>query len=1207
MLVSKVLSLFGTEVGHHVKEMEHHIVSYEETVERITTERREDRVEEGEVEDSSTRKKDHPREYYEQKKKVTKPVSLEELFKPRSLKAGDPESEVRKVLLYGNPGSGKTCISKAIAHKWALGDIVKEFEAIYVIPIRRVNTAKFKAPQGATLKGMVAQVCFGERSDAEYEDLLTQVEGDFDSPTTLLMFDGLDEAGEDARELVHSAEERLCKLLILTRPYNLQQIRQRVDCQFECLGFNDQQLTNYIHRELSQNNASSLIRSLQQNEGMWETAHIPVTAHILCSLSRERGIAVEDRRKRASMFQIYGDLTNFVWERFKERLEARTVNKDTVFGDLERIAFEALRSGQILIEERTVKAHVTSTNTTGIFKESGFLLFVLEGQQYQFPHLTFQEYFAGRFIARSLKNKGSDEERRVLKFIQEEKYNQKSALTLTFAMHSLAQKRGASALEELLEAFDEKPVEVLGIRHFFLRMRVLEATLEEADDKDIKEILDDEQAIKLVEGARQLIEQTIDDVLIRKIVIDEFRQLSCVLEEFPKVLNNTIDETEKLLACKHDLTWKETANLTEVSKLARHSMKHSYTLVHIVLQRSEEHNVWCSKEERIRRLSYIIEQMPRHAGEVLPTLAKGCVDEYFMVRQNAMEAIGRVVAAAPRHAGEVLPTLAKGCVDEESNVRQNAMEVIGRVVAAAPRHAGEVLPTLAKGCVDEHSDVRRNAMEAIVRVVAAAPRHAGEVLPTLAKGCVDEDSDVRQNAMEAIGRVVAAAPRHAGEVLPTLAKGCVDEYFTVRPNAMEAIGRVVAAAPRHAGEVLPTLAKGCVDEYFMVRENAMEAIGRVVAAAPRHAGEVLPTLAKGCVDEYFMVRQNAMEAIVRVVAAAPRHAGEVLPTLAKGCVDEDSDVRQNAMEAIGRVVAAAPRHAGEVLPTLAKGCVDEDSDVRQNAMEAIGRVVAAAPRHAGEVLPTLAKGCVDEDSDVRQNAMEAIGRVVAAAPRHAGEVLPTLAKGCVDEYFMVRRNAMEAIGRVVAAAPRHAGEVLPTLAKGCVDEESNVRQNAMEAIGRVVAAAPRHAGEVLPTLAKGCVDEYFNVHQNAMEAIGRVVAAEPRHAGEVLPTLAMGCVDRLSVVRSYAMEALNSINADKVVISVMSTLPEYRSGHFFFFLQRAFSLDFRTKQKAVSIVSHASFSQRIGCWSKNDIDVLVGSLAREFDEKYPELRSHLNF
>ncbi len=1006
-------SLFAAEFGYHVKEIEHHVVVYEEIVERTTAKRREDRAEEAGAED-------HPREHYEQKRKVANPISLEDLFKPRSLKAGDPESEIRRVLLYGNPGSGKTCISKVIAHKWALGEIMREFEAIYVVPIRRINVAKSKGPQGLTLKDAVAQTCFRERSGVEYEDLLTQVEADLDLPTTLLAFDGLDEAGEDARELVHAAEGRLCKLLIMARPYNLQQIRARVDCQFECLGFNDQQLRNYINRELRQDQATRLIRSLQRDRGMWETAHTPVTAHIICSLSREHGIASEDQGKRASMFHIYGDMTNYVWKRFNEKQAAKVANKDIVFGDLEKIAFEALRKGQILIEERIVEGHATSTNTTGLFKESGFLLFLMEGQQYQFPHLTFQEYFAGRFIARSLKNKGSDDEKRVLKFIQEGKYNQKNDVTMHFAMHAFARDRGEDALKTMLSTFGDQPVEVLGVRHFFLKMRILEATLEEADEDELEDLLENEQAIELAEGARHLLERTIDDVLIREIVVEEFQKLSFFFEGFPRVLDDAICEVKRNLRCSNDLTWNSMAKLEDVLKLARHTPKQSYILIQFVLQLVGEPDGWCGPLECIRRLHSIAEQMPQHAGEVLPTLAKGCVDRDSYVRRDAMVAIGHVVSAVPQHAADVLPTLAKGCVDEDSVVRFDAVEAIGRVVAAAPQHAADVLPTLAKVCVDENSDVRRDAMVAIGHVVSAAPQHAADVLPTLAKGFVDEDSGVRIDAMEAISRVVSAAPQHAAEVLPALAKGCVDEYNDVRRYAMVAIGHVVSAVPQHATEVLPTLTKGCVDEY--------------------------------------------------------------------------SDVRRYAMEAIGRLVSAAPQHADEVLSTLAKGCVDEYSDVRRDAMVAIGRVVAAAPQHAAEVLPTLTKGCVDEYSDVRRDAMVAIGRVVAAAPQHAADILPTLAKGCVDEY---------------------------------------------------------------------------------------------------------------SDVRFAARTALDGIKPEKVVFSAMSILPAYRASLLFFFVPHTFTLDLSTRRKTVAFVLHTTSSLEVGKWSKDDTDLLVGFLRREFEEKFPGLLGHL--
>ena len=210
-------------------------------------------------------------------------------------------------------------------------------------------------------------------------------------------------------------------------------------------------------------------------------------------------------------------------------------------------------------------------------------------------------------------------------------------------------------------------------------MRVLNATIEEADEDDLEDFLNDEKAIKLAESARQLLEHTFDDVLIHDTVVKELKDLSFVWKRFPQVLKSTIDEAKNTLANPHKLSMMELGKMTDVLKLAKHSPKLSYKTIQFVLQLVEEPDGWCHKEECIRRLCSIAEQMPQHAGELLPTLAKECVDESSDVRWKAMENVGRVGAEAPQHAAEVLPTLAKGCVDVESVVRQKALEVVGRI------------------------------------------------------------------------------------------------------------------------------------------------------------------------------------------------------------------------------------------------------------------------------------------------------------------------------------------------------------------------------------------------------------------------------------------------------------------------------------------------------------------------------------------------
>ena len=1163
----KVPSLFEPEARRHVKDMEHHVVAYEEIIEKRSFEKKGERhKEEGkeaEAESTINKERDDPKDYCEQKRKVAAPISIEDLFKPRSSEAGVDKSEIRRVLLYGNPGSGKTCISKAIAHKWALGAIWQELKAIYVVPVRRLNVSKAKGIRGEALEEVISQMCFKQKgSDVEFEELKTQVSDDLEMSSTLLVFDGLDEADDGTTDILSEVEKSECKLLVLTRPYNLRGIQKRVDCQFECLGFNDQQLRNYINKELQQDEASRLIHSLQQDQGMWETAHTPVTAHILCSLSKEHGTSIEDRRKRASMFQIYNSMTNFVWKRFEKKPEARRSNKTVIFRDLEKIAFEALRSGQILIEQRIVECCAASTNASEFFKESGFLLLVLEGQEYQFPHLTFQEYFAGRYIARILRQKGSDAEIRVLDFIRDGKYDTKRALTITFAMHAFAEGRSKQALDELLSIMDAQPVEVLGIRHLFLRMRVLEATLEEADEDEVEALAKDENTTALVRNASQLLESIIDHVLIRETVVEEFKNLPRILERFPRLLDDTVDGVKNILASSDYLTWKETAKITDVLKLARHSPKHSDEVTQFIFQKAEYVDRWCDPKECIRRVELVATHMPQYAGKILLTLVGKCNDEDEFVRRAAVDAIDRV-AAVPSHADEYLPMLARKCNDENLRVRWAAVAAFACVAVAAPHRVAEHLPMLAIKCNDEEWLVRHSAVKAIDRVAAAAPQRVSEYLSTLASKCNDERFHVRQAALGAFGRVAAAASQHSGEYLTTLTCKFDDEEWLVRQAAVEAIIRVISAVPQRVGEYLLTLEKKFNDENTDVREAAVETISRVISAVPQRVGEYLPTLASKFNDEEWLVRQAAVEAIDRVAEAAPQHADEYLPMLASKFNDNEHwRVCQAAVAAFGRAAASAPQQAGEYLTKLAMMCVDINRHVRHSAVEAIGLFAAAAPQHAGEYFSTLAEKCDDFQWVVREAAVMAINHIAAAAPRHAGEYLPTLASKLNDEEWRVRWYAVEAIGRVVASAPQQAdeyltklaskfndeewsvrlaavkaiscvaeaapqcvSEYLPTLASKLNDEEWRVRQAAVEAIGRVVAAVPQQVGEYLPKLARMCIDKNRHVCRSAVEAIGLFAAAAPQHAGEYLPTLASKLNDEKWRVRRDAVEAIGRVVA----------------------------------------------------------------------------------
>ena len=1126
----EVSSLFEQSSRRHVKDMAHYIVMYEEIVEQRETDDDEasGHTQRGGGGEGSFANdgNDHSKEHYERKRKVRRPVPIADFFKPRSFEKGTPKKEIRKVLLYGNPGSGKTCISKLIAHRWALGEIMHEFQAVYLIPFRKLN-AKLRGSQGGTLKDVVVKLCFMKASNDEvFEDSRTQVENDLAESTTLLIFDGLDEAGDEARDLLFEAEKRQCKLLVLTRLYNLGQIQTRMDFKVECIGFNDQQLEQFINKELHKDEASKLMASLQQNRALWEMACIPVTACTLCSFAKHQETAAQGQRNLISMYQMYNGMADYVWKRFEEKPEAGRAKKKDIFDDLEKIACEALRAGQILIEERIVQHHATTTNAPTFFKESGFLLLKLEGQEYQFPHLTFQEYFAARYVARCLREKVPNEEKKVREFIDRGKYDEKNALTMSFAMHALAADgQDIDTLHDILSLFDSQSVEVLGMQHFFLRMRALEATLEEARRRDVLDpLLRDEKANKIAEGARHLVKSTIDDAAIREIVVENLERCFRVLEYFPKILKDTVEEAKKELVSDKTLQENDISKIQNVLKLAKHSDVHINDIAQELSREMNKVENKDSAKDIIWRLGLVAEEVPYVAEKLVSVLKKGCDDVHANVRESAMVCIGKLARVAPHLASSLLPMLTKGCNDKSLQVRNALPEAIGRFVKEAPRLAVDLIPMLETLYEDKSPRVRRNIMDAIAGIAEALPHLVGELETILKKGCDDKIHWVHTSAMKTVGKIVKTAPHLADELLRIVVGWCSDEDWCMRLTAIKAINLVIeTAAPMLDGNLLSILVEWCGDKERFVCRKVMRVICCALKDAPRLPLDLLPILVNWCSDEDWKLGQKARDALSRVVEASPLIADSLLPMLVKECSNEDWWARRNAMETIARVVGNMPRLASDLLPIMVRACSDESWQVRAKAIKAIGCIVGVAPPLASDVLAILKKCQNEELWQVREKAMEAIGRLVVAAPQFVDEFMSLLVKWFDDELLHVRKKAMKITCHIVGTAPQLAGVLLPIVMKKCGDEKWTARKMAVEVIGCFMEA-PQFAAELLPLLVKWLDDEPFHVRKKAIEAIKTLkFSASPDHLEKLVSMLDKGHKDKDPGVRKIAMEAIGTI------------------------------------------------------------------------------------
>ena len=1073
-------------------------------------------------------------------------IEIQDIFK-------SCQDSKRQVLVFGRAGIGKSTFCRYIAHQWAIGKILMEYDLVALIPLRSLTEHRY--PPSATYSpcDILITQCLRNFPLLEREQGILKQQ--LRNGRILWLLDAYDERALNPLPHLQDIFQQLLNTsdhIITSRPFQ-NTLSRRV--HLEITGFTDENIHYYVeqffnaaHNELQSApvNVEKLIPFLKSNPRLWGIAHIPINLELICSVWSNNDWSGS---KTMTTTMLYDKVVEWMCRRYLEKHHGfsseklNAIRKKQLYKEctvelnfLERLAFLAMVKNTIILRPKLLEqaedesgcstAEHPNLLNIGIlksFSQVGTGTQIEVDKDHYFVHLSFQEYFAARYLVNDFKHSNGHE---AIKFIQDHKYELRLRYVLTFTSGLLADDGNEQCIDLFWDTIMSHPIDLVGIQHMNLMLTCFDETGCRATTthqqqliplithliEKVFKIQNDILSSTLLQSLKSCtailhhphIQQTLAEIFMELpqtniVALMSFINTIVLVDPLPALRQAIVS----LLSHKEPEIRRYTVN--SAATFSKQTMTKS-SLYYFVAALGHKNSV--IKANEFEALTNLGEEAA--ALEVIVRLLSALADADAWVRCRACEALGMMGERAANP--EVVDGLITALYDENSWVRRRASEALGMMGERAANP--EVVDGLMKALRDKDYVVRRAACEALGMMGERAANP--EVVDGLITALYDENIWVRIRACEALGMMGERAA--ISKVIDGLMAALHDEETWVRCSACEALGEMGERAANP--EVVDGLITALYDENIWVRSRASKALGMMGERAANP--EVVDGLMKALRDKDYVVRRAACEALGEMGerAAIPK----VIDGLMAALRDKDYVVRCSACVALGGMGerAAIPK----VIDGLMAALHDEEKWVRCSAFEALGKMGErpAIPKVIDELMAALH----DEEKWVRCSAFEALGKMGerAAIPKVIDELMAALH----DKDYVVRRAAFEALGEMGERAA--ISKVIDGLMAALHDEEKWVRRSACVALGKMGerAAIPK----VIDELMAAVHDEDIWVRRSACVALGEMGerAAIPKVIDELMAALH----DEDKDVRCSACDALGEMGERAAIPKVIDEL-----------------------------------------------------------------------
>ena len=339
------------------------------------------------------------------------PLAYSDLFK-----AERGKKPVRKVLVDGDAGIGKTTLCTALSEDWGNEKLFTQFRLLLLLPLRQKRVAS-----ASSLSELLSLLHSSETVRDAVASYMEEGEGE----NVLIVADGWDELGEVGRrkgsflyELLFGEQYCLMSVVVTSRPSASGPLHRLpcIDRFVEVLGFNKDNIREYIQCEFDSEEAkaSGLLEELESNPIVESVCSVPLNCAILCHLWRTLEGALP-----TTMTELYTKIImNVILRNIRKIPEYSQVMSLSQFDALPEslqqwwwclceLAFRALEKDKITFSHEEFVAFLPQglpfddkILCFGLLQRCESILEVGLGVSFHFLHLTFQEYLAALHLAR---------------------------------------------------------------------------------------------------------------------------------------------------------------------------------------------------------------------------------------------------------------------------------------------------------------------------------------------------------------------------------------------------------------------------------------------------------------------------------------------------------------------------------------------------------------------------------------------------------------------------------------------------------------------------------------------------------------------------------------------------------------------------------------------------------------------------------------